>query len=161
MNSHDTAHDGKLESLEKWRNSELDRAQVLHTKTRTAAQRQEEAVASVQQSIEQSNELAREAAAGNKIISADALTRVRLYTTVQGDELKRAQGLLEDAQREVATAHAALLKRLEDLSVVERLRKRRTAQSQKEILRKEQRRLDDQALLRLGQTTRFNHETEG
>jgi flagellar export protein FliJ len=148
MKSRNTIIGTKLESLEKWRTSELDQAQIQHAQKRTAAARNEEAVESVRQVIDGSQNLAREQLAGNCILSVDSLTRLRHFTALKLDELQQAQSTLADSQREVADAKAVILEKFESLTVLERLRKRRTAQASKDDLRREQRQMDDQALLR-------------
>jgi flagellar export protein FliJ len=146
-------HEQKLKSLEKWRNLELDQAQAEHVKMLSKAAGNERALAAVRDTIADSQDRVRAETSDNRIISVDALTRLRHYTTVQTGELKKAQTSLEEAQREVATARKTLLKKHENVSVVERLRKRREVQAAKDGLRREQKRLDDQALLRVRRTT--------
>lgn len=148
MSTRDTSGDTKLASLEKWRTSELDVAQVAHARKQATAAERERVVTGVQEVVIESQELARAQLAANRIISVDSLTRLRHYTTVQLSELEQAQTQLIASRRDVAKAHAVILKKFEDLTVIERLRKRRAAQADKEMLRREQRALDEQALMR-------------
>jgi len=144
--------DAKLESLEKWRCSELDTAQVVHARKQAAAAEREKAVDVVQQNIEASHELSRAQTTANSVISVECLTRIGQFTTVQVRELQRAQDSLQQSKSEVADAHALVVKSYEERTVVERLRKRRAVQAEKETRRREQRLADDQALMRLAGT---------
>src|SRR5690348_12765014 len=138
MNKRTTTQDGKLEKLEQWRNLELDRAQAEHTRKQTIAAQQARAVDSVQSVVVASQNQMREQIAENQIISADSLTRIRHFTSLQLDELKQAQCALEESRVAAANAHAAMQRKFEDVAVIERLRKRRGAKADKEQLRQEQ-----------------------
>jgi flagellar export protein FliJ len=148
MKNRNTIIGTQLASLEKWRTSELDQAQIQHAQKQTVVARNEEAVKSVRQVIDGSQNLTREQVADNCIISVDSLTRLRHFTALKLGELQQAQSTLADSQREVAEAQAVILEKFESLTVLERLRKRRTTQANKDESRREQRQLDDQALLR-------------
>ena len=154
MNNRSSTFGTKLQSLEKWRTSELDVAQVEHTRRKAVAVEKEKAVDDVQQVIDDSQDMVREQIEANSIISTESLTRLNHYTAVQLGELQIAQTQLAASQREVDDAHAAIVKKFSQLAVVERLRKRRGAQADKEALRRDQKTMDDQALFRKSESDR-------
>lgn len=143
----------QLQTLENWRTSELERAQMQHARQQRVVEDKERAVEKVQEVIGESQSLARAQAQGAQIMSADTLTRIGHFTTVQLEELKQATSLLEQSQRQAADAKTSVVRKFEALSVVERLQARRATAVQRETLRTEQNRLDDQALMR---STRSN-----
>ena len=158
MSSRDSMHDNKLKALEKWRNLELDQAQTHHSKMRSQELHAEREVASVENAISQSHEFTREEVSTPGIISVDKLIRTRAYTVHQTRELKKAEELRDQARDQSSAAREVLLQKHENVSVVERLQKRRETQAAKESSRREQRWLDDQALLRVSAQARSTIE---
>jgi hypothetical protein len=90
----------------------------------------------------------------------DAFAR---FAREQADLLCEAREALQRALDEAAKAHRSVVEHFERLSVVERLRERRAMDAGRDVARTEQKRLDDQALIRLaaelaGSTSKSNEE---
>lgn len=149
MKNRDSKRKESLESLEKLRESELDHAQFVHAQKVAVATEKESALTNVRDALEGSREMARALTSDECVISVDALTRLRHFSAIQADELKNAERVFEQSQREVDDARALILAKYVDLTVLDRLRERRATQENRETSRVEQRQLDDQALIRL------------
>lgn len=141
-------HDRQLHSLERWRASALEHAQTVHVQRRKVVDTRTHVVDQVQSTIDASQELARAQMSAGSVISVESLTRIRHFASVQSIELQQAAASLEESKQEVTQALTTLCKKFEELAVVERLRERRSDEAGKDLLRKEQRRLDDQASLK-------------
>lgn len=151
--------DPQLHSLERWRTSALEQAQTAHVKQRKVVDTRAKVVDRVQSIIDESQDLARSHMSIGRVLSVDSLTRIRHFAAVQSIELRQAAASLEQSKQEVAKAHTIVCKKFEELTVVERLRERRSVEAEKESLRKEQRRLDDQASLRVTRSFKDRHKT--
>jgi flagellar export protein FliJ len=140
--------DPQLHSLERWRTSALEHAQTEHAQRQRVADERAQVVDQVQSTIDASQDLARSHMTAGSVLSVESLTRIRHFATVQSIELQHAAASLEQSKQEAAMAQSQVCKKFEELTVVERLRERRSEQANKESLRKEQRHLDEHALLR-------------
>src|SRR5262245_8300474 len=123
------APDRQIESLTKWRNSELDRARVQHAQKTALAAQGKQAVDAAQSCVAGALGLMREQMAESGVICSEALTRLRHYTVVQLDVLKQAQTYLAAIHREVAHARAVMLQRFEAVAAVERLQQKRQSRA--------------------------------
>ena len=139
----------QLRSLEKWRESLLEKAQADHVQKQKQVERSEHAVSQVRSTIDDSAELARSQMALGSVVSVDSLTRIRHFAAAKTIELEQAQETLEKSRAEAAETRILVCEKLQELAVVERLRARRSQQLQTENLRREQKGLDDQAILRI------------
>jgi flagellar export protein FliJ len=137
-----------LHSVERWRAAELDKAQGTHAERQKTVDERAAAVQAVQNTIEESNELARAQASG-RVLSVDALARIRHYTAAQLQKLDEASQELDSSKREAEAARLAMCRKFEELSAVEKLRDRRSEEAARDAERQNQKRLDDQALLRV------------
>jgi flagellar export protein FliJ len=147
--------ESQLRSLERWRTSVLEQAQAKHARTLKIADQRQQTVKQVQEVIDDSHSLARSHMSPGSTLSIDALTRIRHFAVLRSDDLQQARASLALSKQEAARAHAEVCKRFEEVTVVERLRGRRTEEVSKELLRLEQKRLDEQAALRASQLSRI------
>ena len=147
MKSNDSA--SQLETLERWRSMELEEAQSEHASLAQIEEQRKAIVEEAQSQFEETQDFARATVTDTQPLSADALLRITAFSRMQVQMLEEARSALEAAQRTTAQAHERVVNRLENLSIVERLRERRSALALKEGLRTDQRRLDEHALSRL------------
>lgn len=139
----------QLETLERWRTMELEQAQSEHASLAQVEEQRKAIVDKAQSQFEETQDFARASVTNAQPVSADALLRIAAFSKMQVQVLEEARSALEEAQRTTAQAHELVVNRLENLSIVERLRDRRSAQAQQEASRMDQRRLDEHALSRL------------
>jgi flagellar export protein FliJ len=83
-------------------------------------------------------------------VSAEALRRSGSYAKWQMRSLADQQRRVQEAQDVAERALAEVLRRYQALAAIEQLRERRACEAALETARKEQKSLDDQALLRAG-----------
>jgi hypothetical protein len=152
----------QLQAIETWRSSELERAQTQHVKQLRVTAENSRAVEQVREEIGDSQSLARAQLESKELICTDSLTRIRHFSELKSKELVKVTAVLDDSQRQLASAKLQLKKKFEELSIIERLRTRRTNSSRREEVRRQQLVLDDQALLREAQEVRgFNNLNRG
>jgi hypothetical protein len=147
VKQHDSA--SQLQTLERWRSMELEEAQSEHASLAQAEEQRKAIVEKAQEQFEETQDFARSSVTDTQPLSADALLRISAFSRMQVQVLEEARSALEEAQRTTAQAHERVVNRLENLSIVERLRERRSAAAQQEALRTDHRRLDEHALSRL------------
>lgn len=143
--------DKQLHVLERWKALELDEAQANYTAQQQQEQEKQEGVKGVEASIASAQEFVRQQFEQAHPLSAEELRRVNEYAAVQAQALQDARKALEQSQAATAAAHAQVVDQCEQLFGIERLRERRSGQALLEDTRREQRRLDDFALLRASQ----------
>jgi flagellar biosynthesis chaperone FliJ len=137
-----------LRALERWRESELEAAQVHYVeRTQTAAECESQRDR-VQSDIAESQSVAREQLSSGQSLSPDSLRRFAEFGLLQGEELKQAQAALEESRIQRDAAQAKVVRHFEELSVVQRLSERRAAEATLAATRTDQKRLDEQALSR-------------
>jgi hypothetical protein len=144
----------QLQAIETWRASELERAQAQHVKQLRVTAENSRMVEQVQGEIGDSQSFVRAKLESTDLICTDSLTRIRHFSELKSKELERVTAVLDDSQQQLAVAKLKLQKKFEELSVIERLRARRTNLSRREEVRRQQLVLDDQAILREAQEVR-------
>ena len=149
MSDTDKSRSGKqLHVLERWKALELDEAQAKYTEQQQREQEKQEGVSCVEAVIASTQEFMRNQYEQEHPLSADELRRINEYAAVQAQALQDARKALEESQAATAAAHAQVVDQCEQLFGIERLRERRHGQALLEDTRREQRLLDDYALLR-------------
>jgi hypothetical protein len=143
-----TRSDKQLHVLERWKALELDEAQANYTQRQQQEQEKQEGVSGVEAVIASTQDLVRRQYEQTHPLSADELRRINDYATVQAQALHEAHKALAASQAATAAAHAQVVDQCEQLFGIERLRERRGEQAALEDTRREQRHLDDFALLR-------------
>lgn len=139
----------QLKTLERWRTMELEQAQSEHASFAQLEEQRRSIVEQAQAQFEETQDFARASVADTQPLSADALLRISAFSRMQVQALEAARSALEQAKHTTAQARERVVNRLESLSIVERLRARRSALAGQEALRMDQRRLDEHALSRL------------
>lgn len=139
----------QLKTLERWRTMELEQAQSEHASVAQLEEQRRSIVEQAQAQFEETQDFARASVADTQPLSADALLRISAFSRMQVQALEAARSALEQAEQTTAQARERVVNRLESLSIVERLRERRSALAGQEALRMDQRRLDEHALSRL------------
>ncbi len=138
-----------LQTLERWRNLQLEDAQARHSALQQVETDKRTHLQKVQQALADVQLFARGEMTEGRGLSPDALQRTMQYVAVQTGVLKTATDALKECETATAEAHAEVVSRSEDLFGVERLRERHAAAALIENSRREQRQLDDLALLRV------------
>lgn len=156
----DAQSDSTLETVEKWRNLQLERARLEHSERQRVVADRQESVDEVQASIDESQALARNQAQDAQLISPDTLTRIQAFTALQMRELERAADALKQSETQAAAAFAEVQNKFRALNVVEKLRERRAADNAREASRRSQANLDDQALTRGARTIDINKKRD-
>lgn len=144
--------DKQLRTLERWKTLEVEQAQAQHVVEQSKEKERQAAVDDVVARIEQADDLTRTQFDSSQPLSPETLLRLAHYTAVQRDAMHLAEEALREAQTNVEQARSHLLKQTEELFGVERLRERRADEATLDTSRREQRQLDDYALLRLSIT---------
>lgn len=138
-----------LQTLERWRAAELESAQAQHVQLVRTVTEKESARDRVQSDLSDTQSFVRERLIAAEPLSAESLRQFAQFATLQRQELDVAQSALEESRAHCDEAHAHVVRQFEQLSVVQRLGKRRAFEASKELERSEQKRLDEQALSRL------------
>ena len=139
----------QLTTLQRWRTAELESAQAEHVALARSADDNQSAVAKVEDDIEQSQTFTRERMAAGATLSLETLRTGVSFSLMQANELEAARDALHESLTRADAAQAVVMRRYEDLSVVERLQERRQEHAVREELRRAQNQLDSQALTRL------------
>jgi hypothetical protein len=139
----------QLESLERWRSAELESAQAEHVRLAGAADDKESARDRVQAGLDETQSFARERLTASQPISVESLRQIGEFAALQRRDLAAAESALEESRAHCEAARAQVVKQFEDLSVVQRLSKRRELEASRDAERTRQKRLDEQALSRL------------
>jgi|GEM_PF-1905404 len=148
MSMNEAAVSRSLKTLQRLRKLELQQAQVERAAIDARVKQHEERVSTLHGEVGQTRALAHTQVTRAEGVSADTLRALRDYAAWQGQVLHAQEHELHAAQGVAHQAHENMKQRFEQLSIVERLRERRERDAAQERARKEQRRLDDQALLR-------------
>lgn len=138
----------QLHTLERWRSAELESAQAEHVRLARAAAEKESARDRVQAGLDDAQSFARERLVSQQL-SVEALRRIGEFTALQRQDLATAQAALKESRAHCEAAREQVLKEFEELSVVQRLSKRRELEADRDAERAQQKRLDEQALSRL------------
>jgi flagellar biosynthesis chaperone FliJ len=144
---------GQLQTLERWRSAQLESAQTQHAQLNRIATEKESARDRVQAGLDDTQSFVRERLAASQPINVQSLRQIGEFTAVQREDLAAADAALEASRAQCATAHTALVKQFEELSVVQRLSRRRQLEAGRDAARAQQKRLDEQALSRLAADT--------
>jgi flagellar export protein FliJ len=139
----------RLQALERWRSAELDEAQAQHVVLEVAAAQKETERDRVRAELDETQSLARERLTVSEPLAADSLRRFAEFAAVKGEELASAQHAVDDSRALCASALTVVVQKFEQLSIVQKLGERRAAEAVREAGRKDQKRLDEQALSRL------------
>lgn len=149
MSEQNTKHPSQLRTLERWRSVELDGAKAEYLQALKVRVDRESRVEDVASQIADMQQLAREAMKSNGHLSAEKLQRLAAYASQQEEEMAEAQSALQVSVEASEKARISVVERLERLSAVQRLSERRNLEADREYRRKDQKRLDEQALSRL------------
>jgi flagellar export protein FliJ len=139
----------KLSSLMKWRESLLEKAQTDHVAKVRIVDEYQKIVSDLHRNIEESYVYMREQVSSGSVISVDSLRRIQLFANGQADRLQQSEVTLRQSREVAMQAQSIVCKKLEEMSVMERLIERRSEEHKKGMLVDEQKRLDEQAILRL------------
>jgi len=139
----------QLQSLERWRSAQLESAQAQHARLARTADERKSARDRVQAGLDDTQSFARERLTAAQPIDAEALRQIGEFTALQRQDLATAQTALEESREHCEAAHAQVVKQFEELSVVQRLSKRRELEASRDAECTRQKRLDEQALSRL------------
>ncbi len=139
----------QLRTLERWRTAELESAQAERAQLERAAQERESVRDGVQAKLTDTQSFVRDRLAGIEPLLPEALRQCAAFAALQRDELEVAQGALDESRAQCDAAHEQVINRFEELSVVQRLSRRRALEAGRELERAAQARLDEQGLSRL------------
>jgi hypothetical protein len=139
----------QLRTLERWRTAELESAQVERSQLERIAQEQESARDGVEAKLADTQSFVRERLAGVEPLSPEALRQCAAFAALQRDELELAQAAVDESRAHCDSAHEKVISQFEALSVVQRLNRRRSLETNRELERAAQARLDEQGLSRL------------
>ncbi len=139
----------QLRTLERWRTAELESAQVERKELERIAQERESARDGVEAKLADTQSFVRERLAGIEPLSPEALRQCAAFAALQRDELEVAQAAVDESRAQCDAAHEKVISQFEELSVVQRLSRRRALEASRELERAAQARLDEQALSRL------------
>jgi hypothetical protein len=146
----------QLRTLERWRSVELEAAQAQHATLARVTTQKASAVNRVESDIADTQTFARDQLLAGGPLSPEMLRGSLAFTALKEKELIEAQAALEESRASSDAAHASVVEHFEQLSVVEKLRERRAAETVKELARLAQKRLDEHALSRLAGGCRTN-----
>jgi flagellar export protein FliJ len=135
--------------LMKWRESLLEKAQTDHVAKVRIVDEYQKIVSDLHRNIEESYVYMREQVSSGSVISVDSLRRIQLFANGQADRLQQSEVTLRQSREVAMQAQSIVCKKLEEMSVMERLIERRSEEHKKGMLVDEQKRLDEQAILRL------------
>jgi type IV secretory pathway VirB9-like protein len=139
----------QLQTLERWRSAELESAQTEHARLARTAVEKESARDSVQADLDETQSFARRQLTSSQPINVESLRQIGEFTALQRQELAAAESALAESRTHCEAAHEQVVKQFEELSVVQRLGKRRELEAGRDAERTRQKRLDEQALSRL------------
>ena len=149
MDKNERDQQRQLQTLERWRSAELESAQAEHARLARTAADKESARDRVQAGLDDTQSFARQRLLSSQPISAESLRQIGEFAAVQRGELAAAEVALEESRTQSEAARAEVVKQFEELSVVQRLGERREQEASRDAERTRQKRLDEQALLRL------------
>jgi hypothetical protein len=150
----DRKNDGttQLQTLQRWRATELEEARVEHAALERVVHEKEHAVDAAESDLADAQAFAREQLLDSAALSAESLVRTSQFVAFQSGKVHDAKTAMEESQTASDRARESVVRKLESLSVVERLQDRRRGQWVKDQARTDQDRLDEQALGRLAAT---------
>jgi flagellar export protein FliJ len=125
---------------------QLEEARVKHATAESELERRREAAARIQRCIEDSQSFAQRLVSAGA--SAAALLQVRGYEDWQARNLEAQRNSVREAAALAQEAHGVVLQRFRRLATIERLQERREREAIVEHLRREQKTLDEHALVR-------------
>jgi hypothetical protein len=149
MDKHERDQQRQLQTLERWRSAELESAQTEHARLVRAAADKESARDRVQAGLDDTQTFARQRLESSQPISAESLRQIGEFAAMQRRDLDAAETALEESRTQSEAARVEVVKQFEELSVVQRLGERRELEASRDAERTRQKRLDEQALLRL------------
>jgi flagellar export protein FliJ len=149
MDQSERAARKQLQTLERWREAQLESAHAEQAQLARSAADKESARDRVQAGLADTQSFARERLASAQPISAESLRRIGEFTALQRQDLAAAEQALEESRAQCETAREQVVKQFEELSVVQRLGKRRDLEADRDAERTRQKRLDEQGLSRL------------
>ena len=135
----------QLHAVARWRQMQLEQAQAHYAELAARAEQQRAVVEYCRQQCQATHELLREQLRSAQPLSAVALLRLTEFASVQAEEERRQQTVLDSAQAAADTARLQVKDRFEQLSVVRKLAGRRLAQLREAHQQRQQRTLDEQA----------------
>lgn len=136
-------------TLGRLRELELEHAQVEHASATSIAEQRKRSVEQSETEIAELQEFARACLTGSGRLSADALRRMNTFAALQAQQLDAARTAWQQSQDRCAETLCEVVERFEELAVIERLRERRAVEANKDLARRDQKRLDEQALTRV------------
>ena len=139
----------KLDTLLRLQQLELERARVERAAIDAAVEKQRKKVADARTELERVLDLARGSVTATTGVAAETLRIAHDYAKWQGRVLAEEESALKNAEALAEAARAQVTRRFERLSALERLRERRAREAALDLSRREQKSLDDQALLRV------------
>lgn len=149
MSLEDPRSSRQLRTLHRWRSVELDEAQAQYVSAMKITIAQEARADEVASCIADLHEFARVELNAGRALSPDLLRRLTDFAARKAEELSEARSALQVSVEATEKAHSQVLERFEQLSVVERLSDRRVVEANKDVARRDQKRLDEHALTRL------------
>jgi Flagellar FliJ protein len=149
----------QLRTLERWRTAELDSARAHHVELTRVVSERESVRDRTQAELADTQSFVRERLASAEPLSPESLRQFVEFTAIQRQQLDVAQAAVEESRARCETARTQVLERFEQLSVVQRLSRRRDQEAGRELQRSQQNRLDEQALSRLAGDLEFTSKS--
>lgn len=140
----------KLATVERFFDLQLEQARVDRVTADEQVEHQRTIAKQIQSRIDDAQGVALRAMQSAGGVSADELRRSGSYAKWQMQSLADQERRVQEAQDVAGRALAEVLRRYQALAAIEQLRERRACEAALEAARKEQKSLDDQALLRAG-----------
>ena len=155
-----SSRDGaRLEAVERWHTLQLEEAQAEHAELAKAAASKHEHVDLLSQALDSAHLHAREQLQ-RAILSVDDLRRHSAFAAHQTVEIANARTEMDQAEKAAADAQLVVREQFQKVSVMEKLLERKAAEGVRLMLQAEQKRLDDDALLRVTPKTSETEEQE-
>ncbi|HEU4652732.1 MAG TPA: flagellar FliJ family protein [Steroidobacteraceae bacterium] len=138
----------RLEAVERWHSMQLEEAQATHSELSKVASSKQEALDELAQMLDSAQVRAREQLQRGTLC-LDELMRHSEFVAHQSVEIVNAQAEVESAEKAAEEAQGIVRERFQRVSVLEKLLERKAAEDLRLALQAEQKRLDDDALLRI------------
>ncbi len=148
MNPHARRRDHRLQTLQRWRELELEQARVERARIDEEAERRRSRIAQLRRDADETLELQQRRIVADAGVSAHFLSLARTFARWQVMQIGEQQTALHLSEQMAEQARLEVGRRYERVAAIERLRERGAREAAMESNRAEQKNLDDQALVR-------------